>query len=257
MTRISGNRIIETPCCKTQYSTPAYGSINLTAHEFWTDGRQVGSLFNGNGGLRRCTCGEYFLLHMCDHIQTIPKTPYKPRAPKGWQSTKSNWWTRFWGKPTLGDYLLNYDIRTDEEIQAAEDVLPPLTPYVDDADMPDVIEKCAGKREMQIIARRRMWQYLNDPFRDVYRQHKQVNPDTFPDYEANDAQKENMLKLAYLLEDGYGPPWLEVAELCREVGDMDAAAKALSRAGKSDERLSEVIGQLIEMNYSGPARFRY
>ena len=257
MTRISGNRIIETPCCKTQYSTPAYGSINLTAHEFWTDGRQVGSLFNGDGGLRRCACGEYFLLHMCDHIQTIPKTPYKPRAPKGWQNTKSNWWSRFWGKPTLGDYLLNYDIRTDEEIQVAEDALPPLTPYVDDADMPDVIEKCAGKREMQIIARRRMWQYLNDPFRDVYRQHKQVNPDTFPSYAANEAQKENMLKLAYLLEDGYGPPWLEVAELCREVGDMDAAAKALSRAGKSDERLSEVIGQLIEMNYSGPARFRY
>ena len=257
MTRISGTRIIETPCCKTQYSTPAYGSVNLSAYEFWTDGRQVGSLFNGDGGLRRCACGEYFLLHMCDHIQTIPKTPYKPRAPKGWQKAKSNLWTRFWGKPTLGDYLLNYDIRSDEEIQAAEDALPPLTPYVDDADMPDVIEKSANKREMQIIARRRIWQYLNDRFREVYRQHKHVNPDTFPDFEASDAQKENMLKLAYLLEDGYGPPWLEVAELCREVGDLDAAAKALSRAGKSDETLSGVVVQLIAMNYSGPARFRY
>ena len=48
-----------------------------------------------------------------------------------------------------------------------------------------------------------------------------------------------------------------MAELCREVGDMDAAAKALNRAGKSDETLSGVVGQLIEMNYSGPARFRY
>jgi len=38
---------------------------------------------------------------------------------------------------------------------------------------------------------------------------------------------------------------------------MDAAAKALIRAGKSDKTLSGVVGQLIEMNYSGPARFRY
>jgi hypothetical protein len=257
MTRISGTRIIESPCCQTQYSTPDYGSVNLSAYEFWTDGRRVGSLFSGDGGLRRCVCGAYFLLHMCDHIQTIPKTAYKPRAPKGWQNTQSNWWTRFWGKPTLGDCLLNYDIRTDEEIQAVEADMPPQTSYVADADMTDVIERCSGNREMQIIARRRMWQYLNDPFREVYRQHKEVSQDTFPHFEAGLEQKENMLKLAYLLEDGYGPTWLELAELFREVGDMEAAAKALARAGKSDETLTEVMGQLIEMNYSGPARFRY
>ena len=257
MTRITGTQIIETPCCRAQYSTPAYGSINLTAHEYWTDGRRVGSLFGGDGGLRRCVCGQYFLLHMCDHIRTIPKSTYKPRAPKGWQNTKSNWWSRFWGKPTVGDYLLNYDIRTDEEVKAAEDEIPPLTSYVADADMPDVIEKSSENREMLIIARRRMWQYLNDPFRESYRKHKEASPDTLPPYEASYEQKENMLKLAYLLEDSYGPPWLEVTELCREVGDMDAAAKALNRAGKSDQTLSGIVGQLIEMNYSGPARFRY
>ena len=123
--------------------------------------------------------------------------------------------------------------------------------------MPDVIEKSSENREMQIIARRRTWQYLNDPFRESYRQHKEASPDTLPPYEASYEQKENMLKLAYLLEDGYSPPWLEVAELCREVGDMDAAAKALTRAGKSDETMSGVVGQLIDMKYSGPARFRY
>jgi hypothetical protein len=194
---------------------------------------------------------------MCDHIQTIPKKPYKPRAPKGWQKAQSNWWSRFWGKPTLGDYLLNYDIRTDEEVQAAEDAMPPATSYVADADMPQVIESFSVNREMQMIARRRMWQYLNDPFRESYRKHKEASPDTLPPYEASYEQKENMLKLAYLLEDSYGPPWLEVAELCREVGDMDAASKALIRSGNSDENLSGVIRQLIEMNYSGPARFRY
>jgi hypothetical protein len=38
---------------------------------------------------------------------------------------------------------------------------------------------------------------------------------------------------------------------------MDAAAKALNCSGKSDETLSVVVRQLVEMNYSGPARFRY
>jgi hypothetical protein len=123
--------------------------------------------------------------------------------------------------------------------------------------MPDVIEKCLENREMQIIARRRLWQYLNDPFREVYRQHKEASPATLPPYEPSYEQKENMLKLAYLLEDAYGTPWLEVAELCREVGDMDAASKALTHTGKSDETLSGVVRQLVEMNYSGPARFRY
>ena len=98
---------------------------------------------------------------------------------------------------------------------------------------------------------------IRDRFRESYRQHKEASPDTLPPYEASYEQKENMLKLAYLLEDSYGPSWLEVAELCREVGDMDAAAKALNRAGKSDQTLSGIVGQLIEMNYSGPARFRY
>jgi hypothetical protein len=102
-----------------------------------------------------------------------------------------------------------------------------------------------------------MWQYLNDPFREIYRKHKEASPDTLPSYDASYEQKENMLKLAYLLEDSYSPPWLEVAELCREVGDMYAAAKALDSAGKSDETLYGVVGQLIEMNYRGPARFRY
>ena len=97
----------------------------------------------------------------------------------------------------------------------------------------------------------------NDTFREVYRKHKEIHPDTFPPFEASDEQKENMLKLAYLLEDQYSPPWLEVAEICREVGDMDAAAKALKLAGKSDETLSLVIRELVEMNYAGPARFRY
>ena len=257
MTRITGSHVIQTPCCGAQYRTPAYGSINLSAQEYWTDGTRVGSLFGGDGGLRQCQCGAYYLLHMCDHIRTIREASIKPKAPKGWQGTKDNWWSRLWGKPTLSDYLLNYDIRTEEEIQASDKHMPPMTQHVDDKDLVNVIQKCRGELDILVVARRRLWQHLNDPFREVYRKYKATNADAFPPYEAKDVQLANMAVLIELLESLEEPPWLELAELHRETGDMSAASKALAQAGTSDETLTGVLRQLIEMNYSGPARFRY
>ena len=257
MTRMAGSYVVQTGCCGALYRRQAYASINFSAHEYWTDGRRVNSLFPNDGGLRKCQCGSFFLLHDCDKLYDLPKDNLKPRAPKGWQHTKDNWWRRLLGKPSLGDYLSNYDIRTEEEITAQEQAKPPWPLAIQESDLPTAIETAAGHVQLEIAARRLWWMSQNDPFREVYRKHKEIHPDTFPPFEASDEQKENMLKLAYLLEDQYSPPWLEVAEICREVGDMDAAAKALTLAGKSDETLSLVIGGLIAMNYAGPARFRY
>jgi hypothetical protein len=66
-----------------------------------------------------------------------------------------------------------------------------------------------------------------------------------------------MLKLAYLHEDSYSPNWLEVSELCREVGDMGAAREAFELSSKSDKKLAEVVGELISMSYSGPVQYMY
>ena len=254
---MAGSIVFRTNCCGALYRRQAYASINLSAQEYWTDGKRVNSLFPNDGGLRQCQCGTFFLQHECDKLYDLPKEKYKPRAPKGWQRTKDTWWRRFWGKPSLGDYLANYDIRTDEEIEAAESAKPPWPSSVKEEDLPLVIDSAAGNVELEITARRLWWMAQNDAFRKLYRQHKESSPDTFPTFIATDAQKENMLKLAYLLEDRYSTPWLEVAEICREVGDMQAASKALSRAGKSDTTLAAVMGQMIELNYSGPVRFRY
>lgn len=257
MTRMAGSVVVQTNCCGALYRRQAYASINFSAYEYWTDGRRVNSLFPNDGGLRKCQCGKFFLLHDCDKLYDLPKEKNKPRAPEGWQHTKDNWWRRLLGKPTLGEYLSNYDIRTDEEIEAQEKATPPWSHGVHETDVPNAIEQSAGNVQLEIAARRLWWMTQNDPFRDIYRKHKEASPDTFPSFEASDEQKENMLKLAYLLEDLYSPPWLEVAEICREIGHMDAASKALALAGKSDATLSNVIGELIELNYAGPARFRY
>ena len=62
MTRITGHSLIATPCCRTLYSTPRYGSINLSAFAYWTDGSKEHSLMSGGGGLRKCKCGEFYRL---------------------------------------------------------------------------------------------------------------------------------------------------------------------------------------------------
>jgi hypothetical protein len=61
MTRIAGTNLIKAPCCGAFFSTVAFASINFMASEHWTDGQDENSLSQSDGGLRRCTCGGYFL----------------------------------------------------------------------------------------------------------------------------------------------------------------------------------------------------
>ena len=122
MTSISGKNVLRTTCCGTFVSTAAYGSINLMALEHWTDGRNVGGLMSEDGGLRVCSCGIYYLIGDCEHVMRIPHP--KPMAPEGWESIKSNWWTRLLGKPTKADIMLHYDTRQPHEIDAEQITVP-------------------------------------------------------------------------------------------------------------------------------------
>ena len=73
MTRIAGTNIIKAPCCDALYSTTAFASINFMASEHWTDGATENSLSQSDGGLRRCTCGGYFLSGYAERVGFIPK----------------------------------------------------------------------------------------------------------------------------------------------------------------------------------------
>ena len=99
MTRMAGSIVFRTNCCGALYRRQAYASINLSAQEYWTDGKRVNSLFPNDGGLRQCQCGTFFLQHECDKLYDLPKEKYKPRAPKGWQRTKDTW--GLWRKSVL------------------------------------------------------------------------------------------------------------------------------------------------------------
>ena len=66
-----------------------------------------------------------------------------------------------------------------------------------------------------------------------------------------------MEQFVKLLETAADPDWLELAELYRELGDMDAARTALSHIAGEQQRLHFVIDKLITLNVRGPVRFFY
>jgi len=251
MTRITGKHVKKTPCCGALIGSQAYGSINMMAHEHWTDGRTVHGLMSQDGGIHICKCGSFYLLNECEHVMTLPKE--KPRAPDGWQKTKNNWWSRFLGKPTIEEIILHYDTRSQSEIDESNLKIPDSL-HVADSSMPDVFKKNKTSRQLQITARRRYWRYLNDPFREAYRDQKNLDPDSFPHYQPSSEQKENMHELAELLKKS-STDWLEVSELYREMGDFSNSLNALGAHTGRKSKLQASIYFLINKGVTSPARF--
>jgi len=252
MTSISGKNVLRTPCCGTFVSTAAYGSINLMAHEYWTDGRNVGGLMPGDGGLRVCSCGVYYLIGDCERVMWIPRP--KPIPLEGWKSTKSNWWTRLLRKPTKADIMLHCDTRPPNEIEA-EQIKVPESKHVPDSSMPDVFNQTNANPSLLIVARRRYWRFLNDPFREIYREHRRLHVESFPYYSPTDAQADNMIKLIELLDRPHSSNWVEIAELYRELGDFSASFNALATYRGKETSFKLLIGNLVDLSVSAPTRY--
>lgn len=264
MTRVSGTNIIKTPCCGVLLATPAYSSINFMAWEYWTDGYGDATLAPGGEGLRRCICGRCFLLGTAEHIKTI-RTP-KPPAPLGWESRQDNWWNRLLGRESREEILDRYDIRPVAEIEAEQNSIPPDPKYLANSELQALIESEIADVRITETARRLYWRHLNEPFREVYRAFREAHKGevdatgdsaTFPDYQPSAEQTQNMEQLVKLLEASASPKWLELAELYRELGDMDAAARALSHITGDQERLHFVIEKLLLLKVRCPVMFNY
>lgn len=255
MTRISGDKIITSPCCRAQFLTPAYASINLSAHEHWTDGRAVGSLFENGGGLRRCSCGNYFLISDATTVGTIPKS--KPRAPKNWERKSASWWHRFWGFPPREHILVTYDTRDPALIDKEEKQRPPNAFHVVDSELVEVISSPKLSVEIELIARRRYWRYLNDSYREKYRKARAEKPEAIPSYAPTPQQRQNMERLLSLHDNHHTQDWIEISELLRELGEPAAAKNALKYANEQQANDVALQNQLINQGVQAPVRFRY
>jgi len=256
MTRTAGTNIIKAPCCGALYSTTAFASINFMASEHWTDGATENSLSQSDGGLRRCTCGGYFLSGCAERVGFIPKN-------NGQQQKQSEYSiANILGK--IGKLLIAEDKAKPQTIRklpsqwaANETVIPPKAQSVTGSAIAKLLDSKPQDKNLQIQARRLYWRYLNDQFRDEYRAYKEVHKDSFPAYAPSTAQMDNMGQLAALLEDHDMVDELELGELYREMGLPLKARAKLAKVNEDDQKLCAMQLQLIEMGYSGPVRFKY
>jgi hypothetical protein len=140
-------------------------------------------------------------------------------------------------------------------------------------------------KDVEIVVRRRYWQFLNDPYREAYRIHrdevkakakkaqvfkaiiqnwmplnaKRVPPAsgfTVPDYVPSDDQSSNMLRLLTLLEGSNPEGFLEVAEIYRELSRFEEAAEALTKYKGDGNITEELITKLVMKRSNAPHRYQ-
>lgn len=256
MTRIAGVNIIKAPCCGALYSTTAFASINFMASEHWTDGATENSLSQSDGGLRRCTCGSYFLSGYAERVGFIPKNAGQQKEQTEYLISK------IFCK--IGKLFIAEDKAKPQTIRkppsqwaANETVIPPKAQSITGAAIAELLDSKPQDKNLLIQARRLYWRYLNNQFRDEYRAYRDIHKDSFPAYAPSAAQIDNMEQLAALLEDRDMVDELELGELYREMGQPLRARAKLAKVGDEDKKLCEIQVTLLEMNYRGPARFKY
>lgn len=222
---------------------------------YWTDGAKEHGLMPGGGGLRKCKCGQFYLLREA--------------------------------------ISLGLDAEADT----------PQTEFVDAADLAEATHSTSPT--VELVARREYWKHLNDPYRELYRAHRQAeeqsaqdkwdsdwhatHPDTrpvwkkfldrlarkkppapppmdtrpfsVPPYQPSELQTQNMMRLLELilekLHEPYGPDMLEVAELYRELGRFEEALDSLKQCPADDIGVPEkLMESLINQGQRAPIRYR-
>jgi uncharacterized protein (UPF0147 family) len=226
------------------------------ASEHWTDGATENSLSQSDGGLRRCTCGGYFLSGYAERVGFIPKNTGQQPEQTEYSISK------IFGK--IGKLFIAEDKAKPQTIRqlpsqwaANETVIPPKAPSVKGAAIAELLDSKPQDKNLLIQARRLYWRHLNDQFRDEYRAYKEMHKDSFPAYAPSAVQMGNMEKLAALLENHDMVDELELGELYRELGQPLKARAKLAKVGEEDKKLCSMQLSLIEQGYEGPARFRY
>lgn len=188
-----------------------------------------------------------------------------------------------------GNFFLQSELVTISEVDETDE---PLAPRVPPQDLPSAIAQ-ARTQAIELAARLDYWQYLNHPYRDLYRTHRDAedaatqaawevaNPDqrtawqklrkmdrrpryapavdrsiTFPVFEASPAQRENMMSLLGLIETSGDRYSFEKVELNRELGRFDESRIALNEVLEKDSPgLFMISKMLIDQHLAAPVRY--
>jgi hypothetical protein len=229
--------------------------MNFSALAYWTDGETEGGLMPSGGGLRKCKCGEFYLLQ--DTIKFDFDAP--PDTP-----------------PTKHVEAADLPEATRSPNKAIELVARRLYwLHLNDAyrDLYRAHREAEDKASQEMWAAE--WQAANPDTRTVWSKlisnllrRKPVEappiqnkPFTVPPYQPSPLQVDNMTRLLeLLLEDGneaYGPDPLEVTELYRELGRFEEAKTALQACTDDDIGVaSKLLSKMIDDRNTAPVRYR-
>ena len=244
MTRIAGYTLNATPCCGAIYSTPRYRSMNFSAWEYWTDGYQEGSLKPSANGLRKCKCGNFFMLTELHEISQIDETeaPYPKRV----------------ASEELSEAIATARTPIIEQAARQEYWVQLNHPYR---------ERYRAHRDAEEASTKAAWETANPDSRNWWQRFckvppprytpQQGSPFTVPPFDPTHKQRDNMTALIDLMQRQDHPDRLILAELHRELGNFseaDCELKLLSADELSNA--SSVIAELINEKQSAPIRFR-
>ena len=249
MTKAIGTIILVAPCCGARYVYPRYTSMNFTAWAYWTDGWRDRSLMPNDEGLRRCTCGQFFLLQkmkaaeegaaaegeglpftMAVQDEQLPECFASPVSAEVEVAARLGYWR-----------YLNHGYRDA---------------YVEHRDAEEAATRAEWLAKNPV--RRTWWDRLLR--RPVPRYSRpEGSPFTYPPYEPNLEQLANMERLCELLQQSGPAPHghtLELAEIYRALGRFDGARAVLqAMAPKDFGTPGRLIAQMVEEKERAPMRY--
>lgn len=251
MTRVTGSDYIATPCCRTLYKTLRYSSINRSAWFYWTDGYEDRVLMAADGGLRKCQCGNFYLLPATIKLPfAVPaEIPYTVELrgqdfPDAIQSenrsvqlvARREYW-RYLNRPYRETYSALRE--TEEKIATAKSIAENLD------------ERSKLKKFLDKLGFKKM-PAPPPPVR---------LPFTAPIFDPSALQIENMSKLLDLLQQSQresdGKDAVEIAELHRELGQLDDAKLAIKNSKyRGASTAARLVEELIYEGLSCPVRYK-
>ena len=249
MTKSIGAITLAAPCCGARYAYPNYTSMNFMAWAYWTDGWRDRSLMPNDEGLRRCTCGQFFLLQDMKAVEEsddaegegLPFTMVVPdeQLPDCFDQAVS---AQVEVAARLGYWrYLNHGYRDD---------------YVEHRDAEEAAIRAAWIANNP--DRRTWWDHLLRRPAPRYSR-PEGSPFTYPPYEPTPEQLANMERLCELMQPSGPAPQgsaMDLAELYREQGRFDEARAAMQAMDPKDLGVTgPLIARLIEEKERAPMRY--
>jgi hypothetical protein len=245
MTSVSGYNINKTACCGTQYRTLRYRSMNFMAWEYWTDGYRDGSLMPNDHGLRKCKCGNFYIMRELLHIEKVDETdlPHTERVqanelPQAIEQARTaevelaarlDYWQQL-------NHAYREQYRTH---RAAEEA------------------KTQAKWEAENPDTRTWWQRLRKVAAPKYIRPK-GSPFTYPVFELTEAQRENLKALQVLsAQNAAALDPITRAEIHRELGQFDEALQVMATVDEKDKGItSKLLTDLAKEKTNALIRYR-